>query len=142
MPNRVNSANRRLISRTLTLLVVGLVATYIQRGYEKDGDVWLLIMELLLYAVCLVVFLSGQTGRLKSGLDNERVTSVELFEEDSSVRTYIVIYLFLLMIAVVTHAIRGNEIELEPWNMFVSMAPVFLIVFVRQHRLERHREPR
>lgn len=70
-----SGANRRLLFRVSALLVVGMVATYLQNGYQRDGQIWMLYMEFLVYFVGLVVFLSGQTGRLKSGPETSKISS-------------------------------------------------------------------
>ena len=97
-------------------------------------------VELAIYFAGILVFLSGQTGRLKSGPESSKVSGAVLFEEDPSVGAYVAIYLFSLMLVAVFYVLRGNEIDLGPWNIFLAVCPIVLIVFVRQHRLERKRE--
>ena len=99
------------------------------------------VAELSVYAVALFVFLKGQTGRLKSGPDSGKVSAPELFDRDPLSRTLIASYLFLLMLFAVWHAFRGGDIDLGPWAIFISACPVFLIVFFRQHRLEKLSKP-
>ena len=120
-------------------MLVGIAATYFQIGYERDGLIWMLFLELAVYVAGLIAFLGTQTGRLKSGPESDKVPSTVLFEEDPSVRVYIAIYLVSLMLVVVSFAVLGSEIDIGPWNIFISACPIFLIVFFRQHRLERKR---
>ena len=117
-----------------------MAATYFQKGYEENGLIWMFFVELTIYFVGILVFLSGQTGRLKSSSESSKVSSADLFEEDPSVRVFIAMYLFLIMLVAAFYVFRGNDIDLGPWNIFLFICPIVLIVFVRQHRLERRRE--
>jgi len=136
----LRGANRRLLTRLLVLAVIGVVATYLEYGYEGYGRRSMLFAELTVYLAGIAAFLRGQTGRLKSGPDSSKVSSALLFEQDPSVRVYIALYLMLLMLITVAHVWRGNDVNLGPWSIFVSVCPILLIVFIRQHRLERIRD--
>jgi len=142
MPSKA-SAKQRLFVRLLALIAVALVTYFLQKGYEQDGRIWMFLFELLIYAIALMVFLSQQTGRLKSGPDSSKVTFDLLADEDSSVSVYIGIYLFLLMIFVVAKVIFVgpiDEVWMGPWGMFVVAVPILVIVIWRQYNLESLRE--
>ncbi len=137
--NHRTQATKRLSLRLLTLASVALVTYFLQKGYERDGLFWLLVTEFAIYAVFLIVFLSRQTGRLKSGPDTVRVSYEQLADRDSSVRAYIGFYLFIVMIAIVARVILVGAIEdvwMGPWGMFMVIAPIFVIVFWRQYKFE------
>lgn len=133
------TAGRRLFARLLTLVSVAVVTYFLQKGYEQDDRFWMFISEMLIYAVVLMIFLSQQTGRLKSGPDTSKVTYERLVDEDSSVNVYIGIYLFLLMILIVAKVIFVGPIEdrsMGPWGIYAVVAPIFVIIFWRQYKLE------
>lgn len=132
-------ARKRLSLRLLTLASVALVTYYLQKRYERDGLFWLLVVEFAIYAVFLIAFLSRQTGRLKSGPDTDSVSYGQLADRDSPTRVYIGLYLFIVMIAVVTRVVLIGAIDdvwMGPWGLFIVTAPIFVIVFWRQYKLE------
>lgn len=133
------SPNRRLVKRLAILAVVGILAAYFQTGYEEDGIAWMFFAEMAVYTAGLFAFLCEQTGRLKSGPDSNRVSGAELFEEDHSMRFYVASYLLLLMLFVCFKVFRGDRIDPGPWDVFISVCPIFAIVFFGQFRLERKR---
>lgn len=137
MPGRSIDAKRSLFRRLFTLLIVGVVVRFFQSGYERNGEIWMLLAESFTYLVLIVVFLAGQTGRLKSKPDSIGVSSRDLFERDAATRSLIAIYVFVMMLAIAAKVASGSRIEIDPWGLFVSIAPVFLIVIVGQYRLER-----
>lgn len=133
------SAGTRLCFRLLVLSLIALVTYYLQMGYEENGQFWLFVTEILIYAVFLIVFLSRQTGRLKAGPDTTRATYERLAEEDPALKVYIALYMFLLMAAIVARVLFVGAIEdvwMGPWGLFIAIAPIFAIVFWRQYRLE------
>lgn len=136
---KLETAKRRLVVRLLTLVVVGVLATYFQIGFEEDGQIWMFFAEIATYTALLIVYLRDQTGRLKSGPDTGKVSATELFEDDPGARTYIAIYAVILMLFTVAYAFLGNEITTGPWNIFIAVCPILVIVFLRQYRLERRR---
>ncbi len=136
----MKGANRRLFTRLLILLLVGVVATYFRRGYERDGLLWMFFAEMTVYFVALIAFLNTQTGRLKSRPETGKVSGTALFQEDPVTRASIAVYLFLLMLFVGSLVFRGKDIDPGPWQIFVALCPILLIVFVRQYWLERQGE--
>lgn len=137
--NERNLAAKRLSLRLLTLASIALVTYFLQKGYERDGLFWMLVTEFAIYAVFLIVFLSRQTGRLKSGPEIDGVSYEQLADQDSSVRAYIGLYLFIVMIAIVARVILAGAIEevwMGPWGLFMVIAPIFVIVIWRQYKLE------
>lgn len=124
----------------MALTIIGIVATFLQKGYERDGRFWMLVMELLAYFLGVILFLGTQTGRLKSGPDTGQISAQELFEYDPAVKAYIAICCFVLMLFVVAYVFLGNDIATEnlgPWSIFISVVPIALIIFIRQYRMER-----
>ena len=138
-----SGAARRLIRRIVLLLIAAGVTYPMQQKYEQDGQIWLFIFELLIYAVILVMFLSQQTGRLKSGPDTSKVSLEELADEDPATGVYVALYLVFLMLIIVARVMLVGPLDddsLGPWNLFIAFAPLLLIVAWRQYRLEVFRE--
>ena len=122
---------------------VAVVTYFLQKGYEQDGQFWMLVFEMSLYAVFLIIFLSQQTGRLKSRPDTNRVSYEQLRDGDSTVGVYVGIYMFVLMILIVGKVIFIGPIDrlsMGPWGLCVAIAPIFVIVFWHQYKLESLRE--
>ena len=139
------TAGRRFLKRLLSLLVVASATYFLQVRFEQDGDFWLLVFELLIYALFGMIALRRQTGRLKSRPDTSKVTGEQLMDEEPLVVAHIGIYLFLLMLLILGKLAADDPIDITsmgPWGFFIAAAPMFVIVFWHQYKLESVRELR